>query len=211
MRAFLQILATAVVLTTGTIGSAAIVTHQYDFEYSGGTPPAGTPPWLRATFDDGGGSGSVMMVLIALNLTGSEFVNDWYFNLDPTLSPASLNFQVQSTTGTFDVPQVLTGVNAFNAAGNTLFDIQVDFANAPPAARFGAGESITFLVTGTPTLNANSFSFFSVPGGQGPFISVAKVQAIGTEDGSGWVAFVPEPSALGLIVASTLLLSRRRP
>lgn len=207
MRSLISTLCACIILTASA--SAAIVQQDLSFEYSGGTPPVGVSPWLRATFDDSGGSGSVMMTLTALNLTGNEFVNDWFFNLDPALDPTSLSFAIQSTTGTFADPVVLKGVNAFNAGGNTLFDILVDFDNAPPADRFGAGESITFLATGIPTLNANSFSFLSVPGGQGPFISAAHVQAIGQNDGSGWVAHVPEPAALGLLAVVGILLTRR--
>jgi hypothetical protein len=190
---------------------AAIVTFDSQIEYSGGQQPGGPQPWLRAVFNDNGGTGSVTLTLTALNLVGSEFVNDWYFNLDPALNPTSLNFAVQNTTGTFATPTVLKGTNAFNAAGNTDFDIQVDFDNAPPANRFGAGESIQFLITGITTLTANSFNFVSTAGGHGPFVNAAHVQGIGPNaEGSGWVT-VPEPTALGATaLAAAAMLGRRR-
>lgn len=211
MRAFHLMLLSAALLCGSDAGLAAIVQQDLNIEYSGGTPPAGNPPWLRATFNDFGGSGSVEMTLTALNLTGSEFVNDWLFNLDPVLDPSALSFGVQSATSNFALPSVLTGSNAFKAAGNTSFDIKVDFAVATPPNRFDAGDSITFLVTGIPSLNANSFNFLSEPGGQGPFFSAAHVQGIGpTGDESGWVAHVPEPGTLWGLTLAGFVLRRRR-
>ena len=199
-------------LAFATAARAAIVTYDFNVEYSGATPPAGTAPWLRATFDDGGAPGSVSLTLTALNLTGGEFVNDWLFNLNPALSAKSLNFAVQSTTGTFATPVVVTGENDHSAAGSTMFDILIDFDNAPPANRFGAGESSTYTITGIPTLTANSFDFLSIGGGQGPFFSVAHVQGIGPSgNNSGWVTQVPEPTSLALLsLGATMLVGRRR-
>lgn len=196
---------------TARSSHAAMVVQGLDFEYSGGTPPAGAAPWVRATFDDGGGSGSVTMKLDALNLTGSEFVSKWLFNLDPALDPALLNFSVQSSTGAFATPSALTGIDAFGAAGNTKFDILVDFAVAPPADRFTAGDSITFQITGIPTLTAHSFSFLSIPGGKGPYISAAHIQGIGPGGGdSGWIAVVPEPGAAAIFLGVLVLARRAR-
>jgi hypothetical protein len=205
----LNILSVVVALALATSARAAIVTYDYNFEYSGATPPAGAGPWLRATFDDGGSPGSVSLTLTALNLTGGEFVNDWLFNLDPALSAKSLNFAVANTTGTFATPVVVTGDDDLSAAGSTMFDIAIDFDNAPPVNRFGAGESITYTITGIPALTANSFNFLSVPGGQGPFFSTAHVQGIGPNaQDSGWV--VPEPASLGLLALGATMLVRRR-
>ena len=210
MRTLAIVMVAAGVVSLARIAPAAIVTFDNVIEYSGGQQPAGPQPWLRAVFDDGGGTGSVTLTLTALNLVGQEYVNDWYFNLDPALNPANLNFAVQNTTGTFATPTVLKGTNAFSAGGSTDFDIQVDFDNAPPANRFGPGDSIQFLITGIPSLMANSFNFLSVPGGQGPFLNAAKVHGIGPDGlGSGWVT-VPEPASFGATALGAPLLMRRR-
>ena len=206
------VLVMSLVLVAATASSparGAIVTYDLGFEYSGATPPAGAGPWLRATFDDGGSPGAVTLTLTALNLTGGEFVNDWMFNLDPALNPKSLSFAMQSSVGTFAPPVVLVGSDEFGAAGGTDFDIDIDFDNAPPANRFGAGESAQLLITGIPTLTAGSFNFLSSLGGQGPFFTAAHVQGIGAGgNDSGWV--VPEPTSLGLLALSATMLVRRR-
>jgi MYXO-CTERM domain-containing protein len=178
---------------------ATTVTYDLSVEFSGATPPAGAAPWLRATFDDGGGAGSVTLTLAAVNLVGGEFVSDWDFNLDPALNPASLSFSAPTKTGTFGDPVITFGVDAFQADGDGRYDIEVEFDTAPPGDRFGAGESVQYTITGIATLTASSFDFLSAPaGGSGPFPTAAHVQGIGPEGAnSGWVT-VPEPAAAWL-------------
>lgn len=62
---------------------AALITFPLSMEYSGATAPAGPTPWLTAVFDDGDEAGSVMLLLEATNIVGTEKVRDWNFNLDP--------------------------------------------------------------------------------------------------------------------------------
>jgi hypothetical protein len=188
---------------------AAVITFDLNTEFSGATPPAGAAPWLRATFDDGGGSGSVTMTLTALNLINQEFTFNWFFNLDPALNPNSLVFSAPAKVGAFADPAIATGVNAFQADGDGLYDIRLEFDNAPPANRFGPGDAVTYTITGIPTLTANSFNFLSAPaGGSGPFPTAAHVGGIGgSGDLSGWVT-VPEPVTLGVLMLGVLPLSR---
>ena len=197
-----------------TSAQAAVITFDLDQEFSGATPPAGSSPWLRSTFDDGGGSGSVTMTLTALNLTGSEFVTEWDFNLDPSLNLASLIFSAPAKTGTFADPIISTGVDAFQADGDGKYDIQFAFDNAPPANRFGVGDSVQYTISGIPTLTASSFNFLSAPaGGKGPFQTAAHVQGIGAQgNDSGWVSPVPEPSmaAVSVLLAALAGPFRRR-
>jgi MYXO-CTERM domain-containing protein len=194
-----------------TSAHAAIVTFDHNFEFSGGSQPSGAAPWLRATFDDGGGSGSVTLTFTALNLVDQEFARFTYFNLDPAISPAGLSFSAPTKVGTFTDPTVETGTNAFQADGDGLYDIRISFDNAPPGNRFGPGEAVTYTIT-APGLTANSFNFLSAPaGGSGPFPTAAHVQGIGSSGQfSGWTTHVPEPASLGVAALGAVVGLRRR-
>jgi hypothetical protein len=208
------LLALALVMLATVPLTAAVVVFDSSIEFSGATPPAGLPPWLRATFDDGGGSGKVNLKFEATNLTGSEFVSDLMFNLDPALDPTSLVFGAITKVGTFDDPTISTGVDGFKADGDGKFDLQFAFSNAPPGTRFGAGDSMSLDITGIASLTASSFNFLSAPdGGHGPFYTAAHVQGIGIDGNfSGWVT-VPEPATWALVTtggAGLALAARRR-
>ena len=191
------VLVLQVVLAAGAEG--AIVTFQLGKEFSGATPPAGSAPWLTATFDDGGSAGSVTLMLTATNLTGDEDVEEWYLNLDPALDSTELSFSLASKTGVFDDPTVSLGADQFKADGDGNYDILFAFASGPPSKRFTAGDSIQYTVTDIAGLTAGSFDFLSAPnGGHGPFLVAAHVRSIGPDEDSGWVT-APEPASVGLL------------
>jgi hypothetical protein len=173
---------------------ADTVTFDLDREFSGAQAPAGTGPWLRATFDDGGSAGSVTVKLTSL-LSGSEFVRDgWFVNLDPVMDPMSLNFSALSiVSGSVNLGavEISTGVNEFKADGDGKYDVLVEFQSDEGAGRFGAGDAVQFSITGIASLTAHSFDFLSLPaGGHGPFKSAAHVQNTtgAGSGGSGWIA-----------------------
>ena len=209
MRSALWAMTALLGLATST--HAAILTFDHNFEFSGGSQPSGAAPWLRATFDDGGGSGSVTLTFTGLNLVNQEFVRFTYFNLDPAINPASLSFSTPTKVGAFSDPTIATGTNAFQADGDGLYDIRIEFDNSPPANQFGPGEAVTYTIT-APGLTANSFNFLSAPaGGSGPFPTAAHVQGIGSSGQfSGWTTQVPEPASLGLTALGALAGLRRR-
>ncbi len=197
--------------------SANTLTFASSMEYSGATPPVGAAPWLTATFDDHGTSGSVTLTLAAANLTGNEFASEWDFNIDTALesSVGSLLFSEPTKVGAFSNPTIGTIANFFQADGDGKYDISFGFATSDGASsRFGVGDSATYTITGIPTLTASSFNFLSSPaGGHGPYTTAAHVQGIAVGAGSGWVT-VPEPSTFVLFAASAVGLltwaSRRR-
>jgi hypothetical protein len=203
--------AISVCLAVGSAASAAMITFAASFEYSGGVAPEGTPPWLTATFDDGGSPGSVDLTLETTNLTDNESVFVWMFNLDPDLAPNDLVFSAPVKTGAFTDPTINLGVDEFKADGDGYFDIKFDFDQSDGApTRFGVGDAAEYTITGIPTLTAYSFDFISAPdGAPGEFPMAAHVAAIGPNSYSGWVS-VPEPSCFLLLAAGVLGMTRRK-
>ncbi len=191
----------------------ATLTFGLDTEFSGGTAPGGTAPWVVATFDDSfGGANTVRLTMTTPQLAGSENVEGWYFNFDPLLDPTDLTFTAIDNTAS--VPNnILTGVDQFKADGDGLYDILFDFPPPPGSmgARFTAGETVIYDITYTSAIDVSSFDFFSTPdGGNGVFLSAAHV--LQTEDGSesGWIGVVPEPSTGLLVAVGLTALARRR-
>ena len=198
-------------LAASATTQASVLSYGLTYEYSGATPPEGASPWITATFDDEGTPGSVELRLESTNLTDSESVFTWLFNLDPTLDPTALVFSTPIKTGSFSDPTINLGVDAFHAAGDGYYDVEVAFVHAGPPTRFGVGDSANYTITGIPTLTAGSFGFLSAPGGgHGPFSTVAHIGAIGPNDeGSGWVT-TPEPASMVLLTLGVLYLCGRR-
>lgn len=192
--------------------SAQSLVFTTGFEFSGGTAPSGSAPWNRVTITDIA-PGSVSIKLENVNLTGSEFTSKTYLNLNPSKNAASLTFSSPVQVGTFDLPGIGKGTNAFKADGDGFFDILFEFAT-PNAKRFGPGESVTYTVSGIAGLTAADFDFVSVDGpvGKNGFATAWHVQGIGTSGSlSGWVAPVPEPGSLiALGLGLTAALRRRR-
>lgn len=200
------------VLVLGTqMAGATIITFQASVEFSNGTAPVGAPPWLTATFNDSGGSGSVVMTLTATNLTGNEYVSNWDFNIAPSLDVGSLVFSGPTKVGSFTDPTISEGEDQFKADGGGTFDIKVHFATSDGSnTLFGAGDAVSYTITGIPTLTANSFNFLSSPSGsKGLFPMAANVLGIGADNCSGWVS-TPEPATVVLLAIAGLMALRRR-
>jgi len=202
------ICALLMVFSCGTQG--ALVSFDLKAEFSGATPPTGETPWLNATFDDEDSAGSVILTLTTPNLTGTEFVSEWVFNLDTGLDPTALAFSAPTKTGSFDNPDIYTWVDKFKADGAGYFDIKIDFAIGDGlGARFGAGEAVEYTITGTDSLTAESFNFLCTPADHGPFPTAAHVQSIGDNEDSGWTT-APEPATLSLLAFGGLAILKRR-
>ena len=196
----------------------SVVECQASIAFSG-AGPAGPPPWLKIALDDGGTLGSVDFTLEAIGLTGSEFLSKLYFNLDPSLDPDDLSFSGLTKTGQFDSPKFKADADGWNVAGSGRYDVELKFGTSNKGGgtkRFGAGEALSFTMTGPPTLAVSSFDWLSTGGGNGAFPFAAHIQSIGYDD-SGWVSgpaatagVIPEPVTISLVSMGGLALLRKR-
>jgi hypothetical protein len=190
-----------------------------NIEFSNGQAPASaTTPWEKMSISDNG-PGSVIFTLTAPNLTGSENVSEFDFNIDPALSAdlGKLSFTDLVKLGSFDTPTIGQGEDAFKADGDGKYDIQLLFTTGGNTSKtFTNGDSLQYTISGTG-ISASSFDFLSTPaGGHGPFVTAAHVQNTtgAGSGGSGWVAdntngsisivTVPEPSSVVLLALGFL-------
>src|ERR1051325_3347100 len=203
--------------------AASGITYLFDNEFSSGTPPAGPAPWITATIQNVT-PGTVQLTIANNGLIGSEFVSGFYINLNTNFSPLNLSISYVSSLGSFTVPSVASGTiergtDSFKADGDGKYDVLFDFSTVS-GTTFGAGESITYQISGISGLTADDFVYLSAPnGGHGPFYSAAHVQGIGADGSlSGWVEpslgaqpiLIPEPSSCALVAVSLGLLGLAR-
>jgi len=201
---------------------ASIVTYGMNLEFSGGTAPSASAPWVTVTINDFNLTGMVELTIAANGLTGNENVSGLYLNLDPALDANDLVFSAPTKSRAFDTPAISTGLNAFKADGDGRYDILLSFATGGPPDTFIDGDSIEYTISGISVLDALSFFHFSQPaGGHGPFTSAAHIQNTGGGEDSGWVTDgtngsvdIPEPtSAVLLLIGAVGILGfwyRRR-
>jgi len=210
------------------IGQAsAQIIMPLDFELSGGDMPNGSTPWITASFIDVSPN-NVKLTMSASNLTGVEYINQWYFN--SLVDTAGLTFTAldYAAITTAIVPSL--GSDAFKADGDGFFDIAFNFSNVDDGSRFEAGETVTYNIFGTG-ITAATFNTQSVTGGgAGIYESAAQISGITVSDpgnagcnaidnpdypdcGSGWIAnttVVPEPISSSLFVVGAATLGFRR-
>src|ERR1051325_3873471 len=159
--------------------SAESITYNFDHTLTG-VAPAGPTPWLTARFSDAQPN-TVTVTLAASGLTGNEFIGQWYFNLNPTLNPASLTFTEIGSSGAFTVPTVETGANAFKPDWDGKYDLMFDFTTSGDlSTQFSGGDSVTFSITGIAGLTAVDFLFANTPSaGHEPLYGAAYIQTVG--------------------------------
>jgi hypothetical protein len=206
------------IVCTALLPSAIAATQllPLNFVFSGSTPGAASP-WLSATFEDGPLPDSVRLTLDATNLTGTEFAASWYFNLNPSLDPASLTFSFVSNPTALGLNNIHTGVNAFKADGDGHYDILLDFPPPPGsfAQKFTAGETVILDIQRVGGLTVADFLFESVQSsGNGTYVSAAHVQGL-SGGGSAWIgtpptAAIPEPPLVAAVLGAGLVLSLAR-
>ncbi len=189
---------------------AADFLSPFDHIYAGSTPPAASPPWVDATLQDV--SGGVRLSIANVGLSPGEFVSAVYFNLNPAYDPSgpgSLTFTLQSQSGLFDLPTVSGSKDAFIAGGNARFDVGFAFSPAGSGQRrFDGSDSVSYLISGIPGLQASDFAYTSSGASSGLY-AAAHIQGIASGTTSVWanptaIALVPEPEPgmLFLLAAS---------
>jgi hypothetical protein len=219
LRSLLLALIGMALLSPATSSAASGILYQFDNEFSSGTPPAGPAPWITASIQNVS-PGTVQLTIANSGLLGSEFVSGFYLNLNTNFSPLNLSISYVSSSGSFLIPSVASGtiergIDSFKADGDGKYDVLFDFSTVS-GSTFGAGESVTYQISGIAGLTADDFVYLSAPnGGHGPFYAAAHVQGIGADGAlSGWVEpslgaqplLVPEPSSAALLVLSLSFL-----
>lgn len=199
---------------------ATTMTFEYTVQFSNGTFPGGAAPWLRATFDDTAAApgSDVRITVEVLNLAATEFVSNWWFNLNPALGNVATNVGF-TFIDTSDVSSmtITWGNDCCNADGGGRYDVRFAFPTAAGIGRLTNGESIVIDANWFGgTMLATDFNFIATPqGGNGPFLSAAHIQGIVGGDGSTFVAPgeatfpVPEPGTLALLGGGLTLVARR--
>jgi hypothetical protein len=163
--------------------------------------------------------GTVSLTLSNAALTGSGFLGEFDFNLNPGLNPTNLQFSLPTKIGVFSSPSISLQENQLHADGDGYYDIGLGFATSA-GNTFTAGESVTYQITSSG-LTAADFNYLSLPAngnGPGPFYAATHVQGIGVGgSNSGWISVtqvtpVPEPGTFALMVCGLtgLLVMRRR-
>jgi hypothetical protein len=182
------------------------LTFNLNTTLSGDTVPNGST--LSAVITDiGTDEVSIKMDASNLSAIGPQFISNWGFNIDPTLSFTSSNLTVVGSpvlTGGVSAADNITIGNdnsAFNPPSAGSFDVVFQWTGNDHTFQHGATVTYTLKYTGSGTFDAASFNFATTDGDKA--YTLTKVQGFGNglsgELGQNIPgSFVPEPSSFVL-------------
>jgi hypothetical protein len=217
-------LALALVTLCGVATSRASLLIEMNTPYTpSGAQPAGSARFGTATFEDVAANQVKLTVSLNLQVT-SEFITNWYFNVDSALDLDQTLVSLQSGQA---ASSVVLDQNEINVPGSGDADIRFTFTTANNSNRFNGTELAVYLFqnNGPGLLTSDSFkNLFSNAGNKPNSLSAMHVQGL---DGGGSVhvggalrtrttTAVPEPSSLVLAglgvcgIALTGVVRRRR-
>ena len=209
-----------------TPAQAATVTFNLGTVFSAGAvAPDGPAPYATVTLDDGGTSGTVAMTVQVAGTVGDADLDQLYLNFDTSLDLTALDFTYDPGSTGPDAENgkqgngIFVGTDAFQSDGDGAYDILFDFPPPPGSGsvRFTAGEYVTYWITSTEAITAQSFNFLSAEGGgEGTYLAASHFISTGP-DGleSAWVgaSAIPVPAAVWLFGSGLIGLAgvaRRR-
>jgi hypothetical protein len=183
-----------------------------------GSPPSSSGPWLTATFTSLF-PGTVSLTLESHLDVPSEYIADFAFNLNPSLSPAGLTFTQTAGAPNSQILQPTGGDTVTLPGGGSSgkgFDILISWPSGGGSTRFDGSQICTFNISGPSTLTPQDFLFYnSINGQDGPAILAAHIQGIpvigGGTTSSAIIQTVPEPAAATMaLLALGIALARRK-
>ncbi len=216
------LLGCALIASAGLSANASVV-FNLNHEFSGGTAPSGSGPWLTLTFTQNGAN-NVRLTVESLT-TANEFTTNILFNIATTYVPTNVGFAFNSglsSAGTTPDALLRKAANpladaSFKADGDGYFDFRIDYSGI---GAFNGGEHLVFDLSAAGLLESH-FNFDSEPGGgNGSYHAAAHVQNTPNGgSGSGWIGdgptVIPLPPAVysgaaSLALASLVVARRRR-
>ena len=206
---FLTITLLSLIAVGASSRPASALTMTIDNAFNGPAPD-GDAPWATITLTDDG-AGTVTLAVDG-SLSGDDFLSNLYLNLDPSYDAADLADVEFAYVSGVEADSIAIGIDDYQADGDGLYDVLIDFAN-DAAGRFDGADSVIYMITCSACsgFGASSFEFLSAPnGGTGPFFAAGHIQSTGAKgEDSTWVAAddatggpglpVPEPGSLVLL------------
>lgn len=209
----------SLVLWVGS-ASASSVYITYESVYTSGSAAPVSPitPWLTALFEDKP-NGDVLLTLSAPNLTGTEFVSEWFFNFTTEKNVDNLVFSALSDGNPNSVsPLIYSGKKLIDytlasgfsgqGIGNNGFKIDIPFVSSNnDGSRFTDEHYSRILISGLNDMVVLAEDFHvPVFKDDVEFISVAHVQAINGENSAWLKGYDPPPPVATPEPASLILM-----